>query len=783
MISGGDTAGSATAAGATALNLQTPTFTRATSAFDPVSASVVAVNARRRRTWTIGGRSFLADLIEGSRTNLLTAGGSEHFEVAGLWAQTGLLSRTYGATAPDGTATAATIIEDSSTGVHRLLAATITKAASALAYSYVIYAKPSTGSRSLMMEAYNAAFSAGASAVYTLTGAGSVSGLTGAFTAKTTSIEALPSGYYRCVLMFTTDTDTSLKVFSDLWNGSNSYAGDGTSGLLFAWASVELGAFPSSYISNRNMSLATETFGSSWTQTDTTVTSNTTADPLTGNTTGDTLTEGSAGTASLGLSPTIIANATLTWSVYAKMGNCQWMRLVMNNGAGTDFASGWFDLQNGVVGAVSNGGLGSGSVISMVNAGGGWYRCILTGAINGGTTALNYRSMSASANSSTVRVNSATRIQFGAQLEYGTAATPYWANTTAVGLRAADSLTSDVSGITDPRTNRLIWSEQFDNANWSKTDTTITANNLADPNGNLYADLATEGTLGTAAILQNATITAGASVVMSVHLKLGNCNILKVQFGNGSDIVRGWFNVNTGAALSAANAGTASGAAVSIVSMGSGWYRCILSGVVNAGSTTITCSTNSASADGSTTRVNSATYNIWGAQAEQATTVGAYLATGSVAVSAAQTGLNTTNGTVTTVLLPYGWVTDQDGGTSNWNVIRDGAGTGFWITRASANRASSAGVAQSIGYTPTPGATNKTLSVTWDASAVKEYDAGVVGTPTTSLAAPFATVTSVVIGASNSATLHMHSWVLALYWSRTLNASEELGFYQAVPRT
>jgi len=169
------------------------------------------------------------------------------------------------------------------------------------------------------------------------------------------------------------------------------------------------------------------------------------------------------------------------------------------------------------------------------------------------------------------------------------------------------------------RQNLCKWSEVFDNASWTKTDTTPTANNIASPDGRTTAELMTEGVAGTALASQGITITSNASIAWSVFLKKGNNNIHRItayETATAANAITGWFNLNTGVVGSVANGGTGTLAAVSIEAFANGWYRCTLTGKVNNAATAITIAMSSASADASTTRVNNATYYAWGAQVE-----------------------------------------------------------------------------------------------------------------------------------------------------------------------
>lgn len=180
-----------------------------------------------------------------------------------------------------------------------------------------------------------------------------------------------------------------------------------------------------------------------------------------------------------------------------------------------------------------------------------------------------------------------------------------------------DPITFDPLGvlIEEQRTNLLTYSERFDNAAWTKTDVTITANAEVAPNGTTTADLATEGSAGTSIILLGGiTVTVGSSLTQSIYVKRGNTDWFFMQIaGLGSERLRGWYNLST-LATSTTAALPGSGASATIKDVGNGWLRCTLTGTLNGAGPTATVYYTSVDADGSLTRVSGATKYLWGAQ-------------------------------------------------------------------------------------------------------------------------------------------------------------------------
>jgi hypothetical protein len=188
-------------------------------------------------------------------------------------------------------------------------------------------------------------------------------------------------------------------------------------------------------------------------------------------------------------------------------------------------------------------------------------------------------------------------------------------------------------------TNLITRSEEFEDAAWAKTDTTISANSVVAPNGTLTADLATEGTAGTGRTERTSVVTvpAGSTLAFSIRvLKSSELDWVRLRISNsaGTNLGAAWFNIQTGAKGTASSFGTNSNTISDIQSLGGGWYLLSLITTFATGDTTANLLVASASADNSFTRVNNAAYALWGAQLEQSTTVGEYIPTTSTINSA-----------------------------------------------------------------------------------------------------------------------------------------------------
>lgn len=185
--------------------------------------------------------------------------------------------------------------------------------------------------------------------------------------------------------------------------------------------------------------------------------------------------------------------------------------------------------------------------------------------------------------------------------------------------------------IEEARTNLILYSEQFDNALWNKTDTTITANSIIAPSNALTAELATEGSAGSSNVAQAITIVANSTNTFSVFLKRGNTDWVRFVIWdsvNNANRISAWVNLSTGAlGATVVNGGTSTGGVATTTNYGNGWYRVTLSGAVNNAAILLNCLFSSAASDGVVTRVSGATYYAWGAQTESGAFATSYIPT------------------------------------------------------------------------------------------------------------------------------------------------------------
>jgi len=123
--------------------------------------------------------------------------------------------------------------------------------------------------------------------------------------------------------------------------------------------------------------------------------------------------------------------------------------------------------------------------------------------------------------------------------------------------------------IEEQRTNLLTYSEDFSNAAWNKTNTTVTPNSIVSPDGTTSADKLEAATTAFTGVSRVVTATSTA-LTYSIYAKKGSGATDLNSFGlrnstTSTNLVIGTFNYDTGVW-----SGTAG---VIVSSAGDGWWR------------------------------------------------------------------------------------------------------------------------------------------------------------------------------------------------------------------
>jgi hypothetical protein len=403
---------------------------------------------------------------------------------------------------------------------------------------------------------------------------------------------------------------------------------DGTGDLTFSRASSATRVQSDGLIEKvrTNLVLQSEAFNTTWAVNGIVVTANSAANPLTGTTTADTITADAANNFHLiTQSITYSANEN-TVSIYVKANGYSWFLIdpsITN-------AFGYFNVTTGAVGTK-----GSACTTSISNVGGGWYRCSVTFTPSAGAAICNFSIRDADNGGAFLGDGVSGFFIFGAQAETGVA-TDYIATTTAAvsvgpvaNVPRLDYLNSSCGKLLlEPqRQNLVTFSEQMDNAAWSKDAVSVSANTSTSPDGYSNADSIVENSATAFHFIQQTFTSSAVSTTYSIFAKLGSGTrtlILREGVNTGASAA---FNLSTGV-VAAQSGGTAT-----ITQYANGYYRCTLTFTAVAGTSSMQIALSNANSFASYAGNGTSSIIVYGAQIEAASYATSYIPTLGAAVT------------------------------------------------------------------------------------------------------------------------------------------------------
>lgn len=206
--------------------------------------------------------------------------------------------------------------------------------------------------------------------------------------------------------------------------------------------------------------------------------------------------------------------------------------------------------------------------------------------------------------------------------------------------RASVATYYDGKTVAKAEENLLTYSQEFDNAAWSKQSSAVTSNSIAAPDGTVTADTLTanSGVGVSPRTSQAKSVQPSIACTASVYLRAGTAQFATVAL-LGAISTSAWYSatvdLSTGVITQATNGGSASSVSYVISNAGGGWYRVQVSAICGSEtsiSLAVHISNTGTPVQGaysllSWSPVGTESVYLWGAQLEQRSQVTAYTPT------------------------------------------------------------------------------------------------------------------------------------------------------------
>ena len=307
--------------------------------------------------------------------------------------------------------------------------------------------------------------------------------------------------------------------------------------------------------------------------------------------------------------------------------------------------------------------LTTGSIASITAAGSGYFRISITASVPAASSIDIYQRVRPTGGTGNFTGDGTSgMLLWGCQLESGVM-TPYIGPTTTAAVSVGpvanvprlDYLNSSCPRLLlEPQRSSLInFSEQIDNAWWTKQNLSITANQAISPDGYTNADLITLSAGLSVKQFYSTSFTPYVSdYAYSGFFKKGTHNFIQFLAGP-TDIVNFDLTLGTYNSLSATSG--------KIENYGNGWYRCTMlaSGAVSAISIVNVVAVDSLTSSRAQSTSSTGTFYAWGMQVEAGAYATSYIPT---------LGASVTRGVDNTLTASLSGVLPQTAGTMFWEI-------------------------------------------------------------------------------------------------------------------
>jgi hypothetical protein len=324
-------------------------------------------------------------------------------------------------------------------------------------------------------------------------------------------------------------------------------------------------------------------------------------------------------------------------------------------------------------------------------------------------------------------------------------------------------------------TNLLTYSQDFSNASWTKSQSSITTTANIAPDGTQTAQVLVEATTGVIHYVGYPITTSAGSNTLSVYAKAYGRS--KFELAATTDNYGLTFDLSAGTTSAPTYVGlTATG---TITSVGNGWYRCTMTWTATASATALRIVLNNGSTTSYTGNGYSGVY-LWGAQLEALAFATSYIPTTTAQVTRAKDVASITGANFTSwynigpgsFYMDFKSIYSSSSSPATTLIGLGNLGTVLYTNNGGNGIYTYDGTSASS-LTAVPFGTRLQLGLSYGLAGKQlTYNGGAVQTSTYN--SSFATLTNLYLGNTNAGNAQANGWIAKLFYYPTQLSSAQL---------